>query len=88
MYPISIFNLPAKHTLCFLLMLSIFFSCTQENSIKTNKLAQESSPYLLQHAQNPVFWQRWDNEVYKNQNSETYDKVFFLVNDFFLKNKA
>ena len=70
MYPISIFNLPAKHTLCFLLMLSIFFSCTQENYIKTNKLAQESSPYLLQHAQNPVFWQRWDNEVYKNQNSE------------------
>jgi hypothetical protein len=28
------------------------------------------------------------NVDYKNQNSETYDKVFFLVNDFFLKNKA
>ena len=28
------------------------------------------------------------NVDYKNQNPETYDKVFFLVNDFFLKNKA
>ena len=28
------------------------------------------------------------NVDYKNQNPETYDKVFFLVNEFFLKNKA
>jgi uncharacterized protein YyaL (SSP411 family) len=24
-----------------------------------NRLAQESSPYLLQHAQNPVDWYPW-----------------------------
>ena len=28
------------------------------------------------------------NVDYKNQNPEIYDKVFFLVNEFFLKNKA
>lgn len=26
----------------------------------TNELAQENSPYLLQHAQNPVFWKAWN----------------------------
>ena len=28
-----------------------------------NRLAQESSPYLLQHAQNPVHWEPWGNEA-------------------------
>ena len=27
----------------------------------TNRLKEESSPYLLQHANNPVHWQPWDN---------------------------
>ncbi|HET8838772.1 MAG TPA: thioredoxin domain-containing protein [Flavobacteriaceae bacterium] len=31
---------------------------------KTNKLIEESSPYLLQHAQNPVHWRAWDNEAF------------------------
>jgi uncharacterized protein len=26
----------------------------------TNELAQENSPYLLQHAQNPVHWKAWN----------------------------
>ena len=25
-----------------------------------NRLAEETSPYLLQHAENPVYWQPWD----------------------------
>jgi uncharacterized protein YyaL (SSP411 family) len=29
----------------------------------TNKLAQESSPYLLQHAHNPVDWYPWGDEA-------------------------
>lgn len=29
----------------------------------TNRLAQESSPYLLQHAQNPVDWYPWGEEA-------------------------
>lgn len=28
-----------------------------------NKLAQETSPYLLQHAQNPVYWYAWGTEA-------------------------
>lgn len=30
----------------------------------TNSLIHESSPYLLQHAHNPVNWISWSNEVY------------------------
>jgi len=29
----------------------------------SNRLAQCTSPYLLQHAQNPVHWQPWDEEA-------------------------
>jgi len=28
-----------------------------------NRLAQETSPYLQQHAHNPVDWQPWDDEA-------------------------
>jgi uncharacterized protein YyaL (SSP411 family) len=29
----------------------------------TNRLARETSPYLLQHAENPVDWHPWDDEA-------------------------
>ena len=28
-----------------------------------NRLAAETSPYLLQHADNPVHWQPWDEQT-------------------------
>jgi len=28
-----------------------------------NELSQETSPYLLQHAQNPVFWKAWNEQT-------------------------
>ncbi len=28
-----------------------------------NRLDQETSPYLLQHAANPVYWHPWDAEA-------------------------
>jgi uncharacterized protein YyaL (SSP411 family) len=28
-----------------------------------NRLADETSPYLLQHAGNPVAWQPWDEQA-------------------------
>ncbi|MCA9400336.1 MAG: thioredoxin domain-containing protein [Candidatus Omnitrophica bacterium] len=31
---------------------------------KKNRLADESSPYLLQHAMNPVDWYPWGNEAF------------------------
>ncbi|MFU8896081.1 MAG: thioredoxin domain-containing protein [Gammaproteobacteria bacterium] len=32
-------------------------------STQRNRLADETSPYLLQHADNPVAWQPWDEEA-------------------------
>ncbi len=32
--------------------------------LHTNRLAQETSPYLLQHAHNPVNWQPWGEEAF------------------------
>ncbi|MGI9455975.1 MAG: thioredoxin domain-containing protein [Aeoliella sp.] len=36
-----------------------------ESSAKTNGLSGESSPYLLQHAKNPVDWLPWNAEAFK-----------------------
>ena len=33
---------------------------------KPNALIHESSPYLLQHAYNPVDWQPWSKELLEN----------------------
>ncbi len=41
-----------------------------------NRLAQETSPYLLQHARNPVDWQPWDDEALERARSE--DKPILL----------
>jgi uncharacterized protein len=35
-----------------------------------NRLAQESSPYLLQHADNPVDWYPWGQEAFERARSE------------------
>jgi uncharacterized protein len=36
----------------------------------TNKLAQETSPYLLQHAHNPVDWHPWSEEALNKAKAE------------------
>lgn len=36
----------------------------------TNRLAQESSPYLLQHAHNPVDWYPWGDEAFQKAKEE------------------
>ncbi|SHE77907.1 hypothetical protein SAMN05443144_103162 [Fodinibius roseus] len=41
-----------------------------------NRLAQESSPYLLQHADNPVNWYPWGAEAFERAREE--DKPVFL----------
>jgi hypothetical protein len=35
-----------------------------------NRLAQETSPYLLQHAENPVDWQPWGDEAFARARDE------------------
>lgn len=41
-----------------------------------NRLADESSPYLLQHADNPVDWYPWGPEAFER--AQTEDKPIFL----------
>ncbi|MEN6386850.1 MAG: thioredoxin domain-containing protein [Phycisphaerales bacterium] len=43
---------------------------------KTNRLIEESSPYLLQHARNPVDWYPWKTEAFEKAKNE--DKPIFL----------
>jgi uncharacterized protein YyaL (SSP411 family) len=42
----------------------------------TNRLADETSPYLLQHAHNPVDWYPWGPEAFERARAE--DKPIFL----------
>ncbi|MGF7059633.1 DUF255 domain-containing protein [Brassicibacter mesophilus] len=41
-----------------------------------NRLANEKSPYLLQHAYNPVNWFPWSEEAFGKAKAE--DKPVFL----------
>jgi uncharacterized protein YyaL (SSP411 family) len=43
---------------------------------KTNRLAQEQSAYLLQHAENPVDWHPWGTEAFELARQQ--DKPIFL----------
>lgn len=71
-------NLTIKFCL-FLSTLSIAFSCNsktsnmkanQGNYEHTNELIHESSPYLLQHAHNPVNWHPWGEKALKKAKDE------------------
>ena len=54
-----------------ILLFSIFiFSCNNKgshlgNNQKGNHLINETSPYLLEHAHNPVDWYPWKDEALK-----------------------
>lgn len=48
---------------------------TNSNKIP-NRLIDEKSPYLLQHAYNPVKWFSWGNEAFKQAKAE--NKPIFL----------
>lgn len=43
---------------------------------KSNRLINEKSPYLLQHANDPVNWYTWSDEAFNK--AETEDKPIFL----------
>jgi uncharacterized protein len=45
-------------------------SQTMENDKTTNRLIHESSPYLLQHAHNPVDWFPWGDEAWEKAKAE------------------
>jgi len=48
----------------------------QATQTHTNRLADETSPYLLQHAHNPVDWFPWGDEAFERARNE--DKPVFL----------
>lgn len=58
-------KISSREILIFLLIFFIISCYAQEDEgMKfTNKLANETSPYLLQHANNPVNWYPWGNEA-------------------------
>src|SRR5215212_2631972 len=47
-----------------------------KSNSRTNRLINESSPYLLQHANNPVDWYAWGEEALNK--AKTEDKPIFL----------
>ena len=59
-----------RSILFLLFTASLFFSCHSSKKEKlkysyqhTNELIDETSPYLLQHAHNPVNWKAWNTET-------------------------
>ncbi|MFX1521026.1 MAG: thioredoxin domain-containing protein [Promethearchaeota archaeon] len=48
----------------------------ESESKKANRLIHEKSPYLLQHAYNPVDWYAWEAEAFEKAKKE--DKPIFL----------
>src|SRR5450755_2060668 len=57
-------------------MISPTIEITPVKSEHTNKLASEKSPYLLQHAHNPVDWFPWGEEAFAKARRE--NKPIFL----------
>ncbi len=69
-----------------ILLLILFISCTTKSQtdskiekvkdVKMNRLADEQSPYLLQHADNPVDWYPWGEEAFNK--AKKLDRPIFL----------
>jgi len=61
-------------TIILFVIFLTFNSCAQkenqEEHLYTNELINESSPYLLQHAHNPVNWYPWGKEALDRSRSE------------------
>ena len=57
-----------------IIMMLIFLGVAMGKEVtegrKANRLAQEKSPYLLQHAYNPVDWYPWGEEAFKKARDE------------------
>ena len=62
-----------------LAFLSLLFGCAMRPNTANNhknKLAGETSPYLLQHAHNPVNWYPWGEKALKKAKDE--DKMLII----------
>lgn len=73
------YNIEMRYPLFVLFFLTPLFACSkvQEESMnRGNLLIHEKSPYLLQHAHNPVNWYPWGDEAFERAKNE--DKPIFL----------
>lgn len=66
-----------KHLLLFFPLTLLMAKCQEKKSMTekntpeyTNMLINESSPYLLQHAHNPVEWYPWGDEAFEKAEKE------------------
>lgn len=63
-----------KNSLLIFFVLALTNSCVQSQDNHcmkyTNKLIEETSPYLLQHAHNPVNWYPWGEEAFAKAKAE------------------
>lgn len=65
---------PPASILLPLLWLSFITGCAETG--RENTLSSETSPYLLQHAENPVQWQAWGDTVWEMAKKE--DKLVLI----------
>ena len=67
-----------RTSIIFLAICMLGFSCKENNKehAYTNALIEETSPYLLQHAHNPVNWRPWDESVWEDAKAE--DKLVII----------
>ena len=80
-------------------MLSIAACSGKGSEHKLNHLANEQSPYLLQHADNPVDWYPWGEEAFAKAKAENKPiipapiiiiiciiMIYFIIMNFFISN--
>lgn len=70
----SFFPLPMIH--CVMVVLMVACSSSSSPPPGKNRLVFEKSPYLQQHADNPVDWYSWGNEAFEK--AKTENKLVFL----------
>ncbi len=73
-------SVAAISAVSFALAIALMAACADDGNtsmhLHTNRLSKETSPYLLQHAHNPVDWYPWGEEAFAKARSE--DKPIFL----------
>ena len=57
-------------SICLIIVLGCQTSKNQDMHEYTNDLINSTSPYLLQHAHNPVDWKEWSKEALEQAKKE------------------
>jgi len=68
-----------RHPVCILFVLTTI-AFAEDKPQFTNRLAKESSPYLLHHAHNPVDWYPWGDEAFTKAQRD--GKLVFLSSGY------